>query len=66
MREVSESVEYWSLSTNQAKQTAEIIFLRPGGGRVLLTVPMRQLIDLKCDIDREAVSGPRARPSPAP
>ena len=30
MRELSESVEYWSLSANLAKGTAEIKFLRPG------------------------------------
>lgn len=54
MRKLSETVEYWSLSTNRAKGTAEIEFLRPGGGRINFTVPIGHLADLKRDIDRES------------
>lgn len=56
-RELVENVEYWRLSLDIAKGTAEIEFLRPGGGRVRMIVPLSHLTDLKRDLDAKFSSG---------
>lgn len=52
MRGLSEAVEYWSLKADPEKGVAEIEFVRPGGGRVTLTIPLDQLNELKRDLDQ--------------
>jgi hypothetical protein len=53
MRGLSEAVEYWSLKAHPRKGIAEVEFVRPGGGRITLTIPLNQLGELKRDLDRE-------------
>jgi hypothetical protein len=53
MRGLSEAVEYWSLKAHSRKGIAEVEFVRPGGGRITLTIPLNQLGELKRDLDRE-------------
>jgi len=62
MRGLSESVEYWDLNADRDTGIAEIEFVRPGGGRITLAIPVEQLSDLERDIVK-ANLGAQRRPS---
>jgi hypothetical protein len=53
MRGLSENVEYWSIKLDHSKGRAELEFLRPAGGRIILSIPIKQLSDLKSDVERQ-------------